>query len=248
MRLRHRSLLVIGAALGLVGLSSGVASAHVTVSAPGATVGGSDQLITFRVPNESGTASTIGLTVQLPTDTPIASVLVAPHTGWTDKVTTATLATPIKTDDGDITSAVSTITWTADSSADGIAPGQFDQFVLIAGQLPSVSSLTFKAIQRYSDKTVVSWVEVAAPGSPEPDHPAPTLTLAAATSPTSATTTTSATATSTSAYSPSDMVMSSAPSTTSGSANTALILSAVAVILATLGAALGLAAWRRSHL
>jgi uncharacterized protein len=157
------------------------AFAHVTVSAPGATPGGSDQIITFRVPTESATASTVGLTVQLPTATPIASVLVAPHTGWTDTVTTTTLATPIQTDDGEITQVVSVITWTANTPAAGIKPGQFDQFVIIAGKLPTANSITFKAIQTYSDRSKVSWIEVAAPGSNVvPDHPAPVLALVAA--------------------------------------------------------------------
>jgi uncharacterized protein len=179
--IRRTSALTI--ALGAVALATAAAaSAHVTVSGPGAASGGSDQVITFRVPTESATASTVGLQVKLPTDTPIASVLVQPHTGWTDKVTTVKLAKPIVTDDGDITEAVSTITWTADSKANGIKPGQFDEFVIIAGQLPDASSLTFPAIQTYSDGSTVSWTQVAAPGSTdEPDHPAPTLSLTAGT-------------------------------------------------------------------
>jgi uncharacterized protein YcnI len=47
--------------------------------------------------------------------------------------------------------------------------------------LPKASSVSFPAIQYYSDGTVVRWVEHAAPGAKtEPDHPAPTLTLTAA--------------------------------------------------------------------
>src|SRR6185312_15378487 len=112
------------------------------------------------------------------------SVLVQPVPGWTDHVTTAKLSKPIVTDDGDITEAVSTITWTADSKADGIKPGEFEEFVIIAGQLPAASALTFPAIQTYSDGTSVSWTQVAAPGSTdEPDHPAPTLSLATADAP-----------------------------------------------------------------
>ena len=143
--------------------------------------GGSDQIITFRVPTESDTASTNALKVALPTDTPIASVLVQPITGWSFKETTVKLATPIITDDGDITEAVSEIDWTADSAATDIGPQQFGQFTIIAGQLPDTPSLTFKAIQGYSDGTTVSWTDVEAPGSnADLEHPAPVLTLAAA--------------------------------------------------------------------
>ena len=179
-RVRRLAVGVVLASAGLAVLAP-AAFAHVTVSAPGATSGGGDQLITFRVPNESGKgAATVELQVQLPTDTPIASVDVAPHTGWTSTVTSVKLAKPIVTDDGDITEAVSEITWKANSVADGIKPGQFDQFVIIAGQLPATATLTFPAIQTYSDGTVVKWIQVPAPGSTAaPDQPAPVLTLAA---------------------------------------------------------------------
>ena len=169
-------IVAVTAALLLFG--AGVASAHVTVAAPGVSVGQSDAAITFRVPDESATASTVGLKVQLPTATPIAGVLVAPVTGWTATMVNTKLAKPITTDDGTITEVVSEIDWTADTGA-GIKPGFFGQFTIIGGQLPdAVNTLTFRAIQTYSDRTVVSWIEQAAPGSTvEPDHPAPELTL-----------------------------------------------------------------------
>ena len=47
------------------------------------------------------------------------------------------LDTPIKTDDGEITEGVDTITWTAESDADAIPPGAFQDFglsVQIPGQ------------------------------------------------------------------------------------------------------------------
>ena len=93
--------------------SVGTADAHVTVSAPGAVQGGSDTVITFRVPTESDTASTTGLKVRLPTSTPLLGVLVQPVPGWTVKVIRSKLARPVETDDGPITQAVSEIDWTA---------------------------------------------------------------------------------------------------------------------------------------
>jgi uncharacterized protein len=110
-------------------------------------------------------------------------VLVQPLPGWTSKETSVMLTTPIKTDDGDITDAVSEIDWSADSASAGIPPGHFQQFVIIAGLLPNVSSLTFKAIQLYSDGTTVSWIDTPAPGSTaDLAHPARVLTLAPAAS------------------------------------------------------------------
>ncbi len=86
---------IVGVTAALLFLGAGVASAHVTVAAPGVTAGASDAAITLRVPDESATASTVGLKVQLPIDHPIVGVLVAPVTGWTAKITNTKLAKPI---------------------------------------------------------------------------------------------------------------------------------------------------------
>ena len=62
-------------------------------------------------------------------------------------------------------------------------PGQFDLFTVSAGPLPTKpSKLEFKAVQTYSDGTIVRWIEPTVKGTPEPEHPAPTLTLTKATS------------------------------------------------------------------
>jgi uncharacterized protein YcnI len=219
--------------LGLFGaglLWAGAASAHVTVAAPGVTAGASDATIVVRVPTESDAASTTGLKLQLPTDQPIAGVLVAPIDGWTATIKNTKLATPLKTDDGDITEVVSEIDWQA-SSGGGIKPGFFGQFTIIAGKLPDgVNSLTFKAIQSYSDGSSVSWIEQAAPGSSaEPEHPAPVLQLAAASSP--------------AAGGSGSAAVSHSSSTGSGKATTGIVLGIVGIVLG--GAALVLVLLRR---
>jgi uncharacterized protein len=187
MQTRRRLGVLTMTLIGLAGagtLWASAASAHVTVTAPGVTAGASDASITFRVPDESSKASTVGVKLQLPTDKPIAGVLVAPMTGWSVAVKQTKLTTPLKTDDGDITEVVSEIDWKAEAGG-GIRPGFFCQFTILAGKLPDgATSLTFKAIQNYSDGTTVSWIEEAAPGSTaEPEHPAPVLPLAAAVDP-----------------------------------------------------------------
>jgi uncharacterized protein YcnI len=175
-----RLVLLTAAALVALLALAGPAAAHVTISAPGAVRGGSDQEITFRVPVEKDVA-TVGVTIALPTDTPIASVLVSPLAGWTHTEKTSKLAKPIETDDGEITSAVTQISWR--TSGPGLAPGEFGAFTIIAGLLPDAPSITFKALQYYRDGSVTRWIEVAAPGSSaSPENPAPVLTLAEATS------------------------------------------------------------------
>jgi uncharacterized protein len=174
----RRLALLIAAALAALIAFAAPALAHVTVSAPGATRGGSDQEITFRVPVEKK-ANTVGLTVALPVSTPIVSVDVAAMPGWKTTTTTVKLAKPIKTDDGEFTTVVSQITWRA--TGGGLKPGEYGEFTILAGQLPDAPSITFRALQRYSDGSTVAWNQVAAPGSSaEPENPAPVLTLAGA--------------------------------------------------------------------
>lgn len=161
--------------LGLAGsaLLAEPAWAHVTVSPNTGTAGG---YVTeaFKVPNERDDATTTGFTLDFPTDHPLASVSVEPVPGWTATVTKAKLDKPIKNDDGEVTEAVSSITWTGGS----IAAGQFQRFTVAMGPLPGgAATLTFKALQTYSDGQVVRWIDVPASGQPEPDHPAPAVSV-----------------------------------------------------------------------
>lgn len=174
-----RTAIVVGAATAAVLLGAGPAAAHVTVSSPGATQGGFAKL-TFRVPNESDTASTVKLEVTFPTDTPIASVSIKPVTGWTAATEKARLAQPIQMHGSEVTEAISKITWTASGPAAGVAPGQFQEFDVSAGPLPAADQVVFKALQTYSDQNIVRWIEEPVAGGEEPEHPAPVLPLAKA--------------------------------------------------------------------
>jgi len=177
----NRSLLgrigaVTAGAAALVLAIAGPASAHVTVN-PDTAAQGSYTKVSFRVPTESDTASTTKLQVNLPTDTPIASVATKPVVGWSVATVKSKLATPIKSDDGDITEAVTQITWTASKGAE-IKPGQFQEFDVSLGPLPAnAGQVVFKALQTYSDGTIVRWIDEPASDGSEPDHPAPTLKL-----------------------------------------------------------------------
>jgi len=153
--------------------AAGTAFAHVVVDPHTAPQGG-DAKVAFRTPDEEDNASTVKLEVSFPADHPIPSVLVEPVPGWTASVQKVNLAKPIQTDDGQVTQAVSTITWTGGQ----IAPDQFQDFNVSLESLPTdTDRLVFKAVQTYSNGDVVRWIDVAAPGAPEPEHPAPTLTL-----------------------------------------------------------------------
>ncbi|MFI9569711.1 YcnI family protein [Streptomyces rishiriensis] len=155
--------------------AAGIASAHVTVHPESYAKGATDGVLTFRVPNEEDNAGTTKVQVFLPTDHPVLGVLVSPQDGWTAKVTNTKLKTPVKTDDGTITDAVSEITWTGGK----IDPGHYEDFNVAFGQLPEdADQLTFKTLQTYSDGKTVRWIEEAS-GGEEPENPAPVLKLTA---------------------------------------------------------------------
>jgi uncharacterized protein YcnI len=168
-----RAAIACAAAAAGIAASAIPAFAHITIT-PGSASPGSAAVLTFHVPNEEATAYTTRVDMQVPTDHPIAQLLVEPVAGWTISVRTITLAKPLVTDDGKFTQAVSEVIW----SGGRIPPGQFQDFSLSADPLPEgAAQLTFKTIQTYSNGAVVRWIDVPAPGQPEPDHPAPQLTL-----------------------------------------------------------------------
>ncbi|WP_280267612.1 YcnI family protein [Nocardia wallacei] len=157
-----RAVFTAGVATGLALLGSGTAAAHVTADAPGAEQGGYT-VVTFKVPTESATAATTKLTVTLPG---LSSARTEPMPGWTATV-----------DKNDKNQAIA-VTWTADPGNPGVAPGQFQRFVLSAGPLPEQATVGFPAAQSYSDGKVVNWDQPMGPDGAEPEYPAPELTLA----------------------------------------------------------------------
>src|SRR6478609_355885 len=75
-------------------------------------------------PNEEDSATT-KVEIDFPSDPPVVGLLAQPVAGWTAKVTTQKLDTPIQTDDGPVSDVVSQVIWTADNAAAGIQPEQF---------------------------------------------------------------------------------------------------------------------------
>ena len=147
------------------------------VISPPSAPKGSDALLTFVAANEEDNASTTKIEVTFPQDHPIAEALTTPMAGWTAKVTSKSVTTPISTDAGTINEAVNTVTWTA--TAGGFGPGEFGAFSVAVGLPADADSLLFKVVQTYSNGDTVNWVETTPPGGDEPEHPAPVLTLTA---------------------------------------------------------------------
>jgi uncharacterized protein YcnI len=169
-----RRIAVGAAAFGALAVPA-AAQAHVTVQ-PTSAPAGAQTVLAVRVPNERDDASTVKVDVRLPPGFASASWEAVP--GWTVRAVKEKLATPIQTDDGPIDEQIGEIVWTASSRKDGIAPGEFRDFplsVVIPGK-PG-QTLTFKALQTYSNGDVVRWI-----GAPDADEPAPRVQLTAAAS------------------------------------------------------------------
>lgn len=176
---RTAAVVASGALVALVAATP--ASAHV-VADPKTAPGGGYSVITFRVPTESDTAGTVRLEVTLPTDRPVTSMSTEPIPGWSAQVVKAPLPAPVSTGHGGtVTQAVRTVTWTA-APGTRIGPGQFAEFKVSAGPLPSTPGpLVMLAVQTYDDGSSVSWTEPPGPaGAPEPEHPAPVLEITSA--------------------------------------------------------------------
>ena len=171
MGVRQRFRLALVVATGFTALVvfafAAPAWAHVTVD-PSSAPRGAEITLGFRVPNEEATAATVKVQIFFPSNPPVLGVDPEEAPGWTNQVHTAPLNPPITTDDGPLTSYVNEVDW----SGGPIPPGHFQEFYVLAQQLPTTGNqVVFKALQTYSDGNVVRWIQTTAPGLPEPAAP-----------------------------------------------------------------------------
>jgi uncharacterized protein YcnI len=233
-RLIVRAGLPLAVVAGLLIGGAGIASAHVTAHSPDQLTQGGDAEIVFRAPNESDTANFTKLEVGFSTTSPIGDAAVKPVPGWTSQVTMTTLKTPVKMTDDTITSAVASITWTAQPGY-AVKPGEFQEFSIAVEGLPTnTTTMDMPAVQTYDDGSVINWNQPTPASGQEPEHPLPHLTLAAADS-------SAATGSAT-------MNMSGTTTTAaSGSDTTARWLGGIGLLLGALALGFGLGAYTRSR-
>lgn len=237
-----RIALAGGVAASTVLLLAGTASAHVSVQPQGEAAKGGYAVINFKVPNERDDASTTKLEVNFPTDHPLASVMPQPVPGWDIEVTTSKLAKPLQMHGKTINEAVSKVTWTGGK----IEPGRFQQFPLSIGQLPEdADQLVFKAIQTYSNKEVVRWIEEPKEGADEPESPAPVLKLTAAADDAHGAAGADSSKSPDSAASEKSGETTTASSSSDAEDNTARVLGIVGIVIGVAGVAFGVLAGRR---
>ena len=162
-------LLALCAAGGCV--APAVAGAHVTLQ-PNQLPAGEFTRLDVRVPNERDDASTTKVAVKFPPG--FIFVSYEPVAGWQTKLKMAKLAEPVEAFGEKHTEQVDTVTFTANGN--GVRPGQFEDFGLSVA-LPDKpnATLTFKALQTYSNGEIVRWI-----GAQNADQPAPQVKLTAA--------------------------------------------------------------------
>jgi len=173
---RARRAAAVGALVATAVFGTAIsAAAHVGVH-PDVTAAGEGAQLTFRVPDESDTASTIKLVITLPQDRPFTDVSTKPMPGWTATVTDAPLPKPVTVGGATITKAPHTVTWTA-QPGNKIAPGEYQEFSFATDALPAAGEMLLPAAQYYSDGSVTHWTEPTVPGKAEPEHPVPAFTV-----------------------------------------------------------------------
>jgi periplasmic copper chaperone A len=168
--------------VGVLVLTAGPAAAHVTVT--GDVARGGFGKVVFRVPNESDTATTVKVEVFLSEKDAVPTAAILPVPGWTATVQRKTLDKPVTTEHGDVAQIVTSISWMASPTA-AIKDGEFGEFAVMLGPLPSADRLVFKALQTYSDGKVARWIEEPSADGKEPEFPAAVLVLPPVGTPTS---------------------------------------------------------------
>ncbi|GGL99178.1 membrane protein [Streptomyces fumigatiscleroticus] len=223
---------------------SAPAFAHVSVQPEGTAAKGGYAVVDFKVPNERDNASTTKLEVTFPTDHPLASVMPEPVQGWDIEVTKSTLDKPVELHGEKITEAVTKVTWTADGK--GVQPGYFQKFPVSVGALPEdADELVFKAVQTYSDKEVVRWIEIQQEGQEEPENPAPVLQLSDAEDDSHGTSAGDTDGADDAEKAAADTTASSGDSSSDGTDTTARVLGIAGIVVGAAGVAYGVLAGRR---
>ncbi|MBH0009055.1 DUF1775 domain-containing protein [Salinibacterium sp. UTAS2018] len=150
-----KAALALSAGAALAVAAPLAAMAHVTID-PGQSDAGSYALITVKVPNESDTEKTNKVQLNLPTDTPFASVRFVPVPGWDAELVRSELPEPVMVGESEITEAVTSIVWTAQAGSE-LGDGALLLLPISLGPVPDVGSVVLTADQTYTDGSVVSW-------------------------------------------------------------------------------------------
>lgn len=168
-----------GAAIALAGgliLAGGAsASAHVTVT-PTTTDAGSYTVLNFSVPHGCDGSATTKVAIKIPED--IVSVTPTVNSGWNVEKTMLKLDEPVDNGHGgQYTERVDQVIYTAKTPL----PDDLRDTFELSLQLPDKpgETLVFPSVQT-CEEGETAWIQTAAKGEDEPEHPAPAFELTAA--------------------------------------------------------------------
>lgn len=154
MTLRHTLLCASLALLGQAAL------AHVTLEYPVATAGQSYKA-TFKISHGCGASPTRVVEVDIPAD--VRGARPMPKPGWALEVTRAKLAQPYMTHGRSVTEDTVRIRWTANTEADMLPSGFYDEFTLV-GTLPPQAGMLYWPVRQLCPQGRMDWTEVPAAG------------------------------------------------------------------------------------
>jgi Domain of unkown function (DUF1775) len=151
-----------GAALALLVLAS-PAAANVTFL-PAPTTQGDAANLTFRISDDSTTASINRIEIRFADDQPIAEVYPLSADNWAPQITTRRVAKPLQSLHGgaSVTDPTTGVIWTA-MPGRALKPGQSVDLTVAAGPLPNTPQLVVGVILTRSDGVVERWTR--APGA-----------------------------------------------------------------------------------
>jgi uncharacterized protein YcnI len=163
---------VLGGAAAAIALGAAPASAHVGTS-PSEAPAGSRQVIEFRIGHGCDGSPTTKLSIKIPEGVVAVTPQYIP--GWTATVTTGPI-TPYDDHGTKVTEGVTQVEW----SGGPLPDEQYLTFGLSL-MLPDTEgeTVSFPAVQT-CEQGETAWIEQAAEGGAEPEHPAPAVKLTAA--------------------------------------------------------------------
>ncbi|WP_433047076.1 DUF1775 domain-containing protein [Dactylosporangium sp. CS-033363] len=141
--------------MALLGIAA-PARADVAVT-PAEAVQGDGADLTFRIANDSPSASITAIDVQLPGETPIAEVYPLSVDDWAPSMTNVKIDKPVASLHGyQITEVTTGVKWVA-MEGRALPPGGRTELYLSIGPLPAVDRLAFAVTLFNSDGTQTKW-------------------------------------------------------------------------------------------
>ena len=172
---RHfqRTLQTLLGSLALAGLASLSARAHVTLEYPVATAG-QGYKATFKIGHGCGGSPTRVLEVDIPAG--VRGARPMPKPGWTVEVMRERLAQPYTSHGRTIGEDTVRIRWTANTEADMLPSGFYDEFVLVS-TLPAQAGMLYWPVRQLCPQGRLDWTEVPATGQRWSDLKSPAVEL-----------------------------------------------------------------------